>query len=116
MQYTPEQLAAAAKTEATPNLCAITLMGNPAIAKAAQEEIEARRATCDWQQAQAIAQTYIAQQQAKIQEQQARQANAMALFGASALFLQQSGPRSYAPSPVNTTCVQQGVFMNCNSY
>lgn len=113
---TPGQLAARASIEPTPNLCAITLLSPPDdVLKAAQDEIAGRHATCDWEQARAIAQLQIQQRQAQAEEQQARQANAMALMGASAQLLQQSGPHYYAPPPTQTTCVQQGVFLNCNS-
>lgn len=116
-QYTPEQLAARAKEDSTPNLCAITLMAPPmSVLNAAENELHARSATCDWEQAKAIAANYYARQQAAAEARQAQQANAMALMGMSALFLQQSGPHYYAPPPVNTTCQQQGVFMNCTSY
>lgn len=117
MQYTPEQLSAKAKEESTPNLCAITLMAPPmAVLDAAENEIHARNATCDWNQARAIAEAQYARQTAQAQQQQATQTNFMNALGASALLLQQSGPRYYSAPPAQTTCVQQGVFMNCQSY
>ncbi|AOI76080.1 hypothetical protein WS54_07210 [Burkholderia sp. NRF60-BP8] len=87
-----------------------------AVLNAAENELHARGAACDWEQAKAIAANYYARKQAEAEARQAQQANAMALMGMSALFLQQSGPRYYAPPPVHTTCQQQGVFTNCTSY
>lgn len=116
-EYTPKQLADIAKTDATPNLCAATLTGYAPVVKAANDELQARQAQCDWQQAQAIAQANYARKQAEIQERQTRQANAMAMMGVGAAIMQQSGPRT-APSssPSNLSCVQQGVFTNCTAF
>ena len=49
-------------------------------------------------------------------EQQAQQANYWNAMAASAVLLQESGPHYYAPPPTQTTCVQQGVFMNCTTH
>lgn len=113
--YSPAQLATAAKAESTPNLCAIALMAPPLrVLNAAENEIAARGAKCDWDQARAIASTQMERQQAQREEQQQR--NAM-LLGLSAALLQQSGPRPYSsPPPMQTSCIQQGVFLNCSSY
>lgn len=114
---TREQLAGKAREETTPNLCAITLMAPPlSVLNAAENEIRARNATCDWTQAQAIAETQIAARQARAEEQQARAANAAAMFGAASVLLQESAPRTLAPAPVTTTCHQAGYYLNCTSY
>ena len=114
--YTAAQLADMATKEPTPNLCALTLMAPPMpVLDAAENELHARNATCDWNQAKAIAEAQYARQAAQAQ-QQAAQANFMNALGASAMLLQQSGPRYYSAPPVQTTCIQQGVFTNCNSY
>lgn len=115
---TPGQLAARAMIEPTSSLCAVVVLSpGPDAVRAAEDEIASRHATCDWDEARAIAQVQIQRKQAEADAQQARQqANAAALMGASAALLQQSGPRYYAPAPTQTTCIQQGVFLNCNSY
>lgn len=115
--YTPEQLAAKAKEDSTPNLCAITLMAPPmSVLNAAENEIQARGATCDWEQARAIADAQYARQQAAADAKQAQMNQSMMMMGMGAALLQQSGPHYYAPPPVQTQCVQQGIYMNCSSY
>lgn len=115
--YTPQQLAEIARGDATPNLCAATLSGYAPVVMAATNELEARHAQCDWQQAQAIAQANYARKQLELQERQNRQANAMALMGMGSAFMQQAGPRAPAsPTPSNMSCVQQGVFTNCTAF
>lgn len=115
-EYTPQQLSEIAKNDATPNLCAATLSGYAPVVKAATEELQARNAQCDWQQAQAIAQASYARKQLEIQERQARQANAMALMGMGATYMQQAGPKPYNPQQSNMSCIQQGVFTNCTAF
>ena len=115
--YTDAQLAAKAKEDSTPNLCAITLMAvPPRVLNAAMNEIQARNAQCDWEQAKAITAAYYARQQAAAEAQQAQQANFINALAVSGALLQQSGPRYYGPAPTQTTCVQQGVFLNCNTH
>ena len=115
--YTPEQLAAKAKQDSTPNLCAVTLMRiSEAVTNAAMNEIEARGGTCDWQQAQAIAETQLAKKQAEADAKQAQMQQSMMMMGMGAALLQQSGPHYYAPPPVQTSCIRQGIYMNCTSY
>lgn len=115
--YSPAQLAEQARVETTPNLCAITLMAPPAaVMNAAENELQARAASCDWNQARAIAETQMERAQAQQQIKQQRIANSMQMLGAASVLLQQSGPHYYAPPPVQTTCIQQGVFTNCTSY
>lgn len=116
MQPTPERLAALAKTDTTPNLCAATLVLPPAFIKAAQDELAVRSATCDWEQAKAIAETYIARQQAQEQLRQQNAANMMAVLGPSAALLQQSSPQPYPGEPVTTNCRWLGSTWTCNSY
>lgn len=118
---TPGELMARAMIEPTPNLCAVVLLSQrPDEVKAAEDEISSRHATCNWDEARAVAQTQIAQKQAEAQAQeqadQARQANLMNALAISGALLQQSGPHYYSPPPAQTTCVQQGIFMHCNSY
>lgn len=114
--YTDAQLAAKAKEDSTPNLCAITLMAPPLrVMNAAMNEIKARAATCDWDQAKAIADEYYARQQATAATQQAQQANLINGLAVSGALLQQAGPHAY-PGPSQTTCIRQGAFLNCNSY
>lgn len=116
-RFTPEQLAAKAREETTPNLCAITLMAVPLpVLNAAENEVRARNAQCDWDQAKAITAQYYARQQAQAAANQAWQANLINALATSSALLQQSGPHYYSAPPVHTTCVQQGVFMNCDSY
>lgn len=116
-EYTPQQLAEIARGDATPNLCAATLSGYAPVVKAATEELESRHAQCDWQQAQAIAQASYARKQLEIQEKQARQANALAIMGMGAAFIQQTAPtQPITPQPSTMNCVQQGVFTNCTAF
>lgn len=103
---TPAQLAARAREDTTPNLCAATLVLSAAAVKAAEDELAARGATCDWEQARAIAETYLARQQA------AR----AAMFGMGMTMLQQSGPTQIAPAPTTTNCRWLGNVWNCTSY
>lgn len=115
--YTPAQLAHRAAIETTPNLCAITLMAPaPEVMNAAENELRDRAATCDWEQARAIAETQMERMQAQEEAKQQRIQNSMQMLSAGAMLLQQSGPHYYSPPPVQTTCVQQGVFTNCTSY
>lgn len=115
--YTAGQLANMAKHESTPDLCAITLMAPAAaVMNAAENEIRARAASCDWDQARAIAETQMERAQAQQEAKQQRAQNNMAMFGAAAMLLQQSAPHYYGAPPIQTTCIQQGVFTNCTSY
>lgn len=109
MQPTSEQLAAMAKTDTTPDLCAATLVLSPAAVKAAQNELMSRGATCDWNLARAKAELYLEQ---KREQQQ----NAMMALGMGAQMMQQSGPRVLTPAPVMATCQQMGYFTNCQTY
>ena len=116
MQPTPERLAALAKDDTTPNLCAAILALPPAYATAAQNELTSRSASCDWEQAKAIAETYIARQQAQEQLRQHNMANMMSVLGTSAALLQQAGPKPYPGSPAITNCRWLGSTWTCSSY
>lgn len=115
--YSAAQLAEKAQVETTPNLCAITLMAPPAaVIAAAENELRARNANCDWGQAQAIANVQAQRAQAAREAQQQQFQNSMQMMGAASTLLQQSEPHYYGPPPIQTTCVRQGVFTNCTSY
>lgn len=117
--FTPEQLAAKAKEDSTPNLCAITLMGvSVAVTNAAMNEIQARGETCDWKQAGAIAEAQMTQRRLAEEAQHERSHAFVNNLATAATIMQQSGAgqRYYAPAPVQTHCIQQGIYMNCSSY
>jgi hypothetical protein len=121
-RLTPGQLMARAMIQPTQNLCATLLLSSdPDVLKAAQDEITSRHATCDWEQAKAIAEVQIEKQQAAAEQERneraARMANAAALMSVSGALLQQSRPQPVQPAvPTTTNCHQMGAYWNCTSY